>query len=153
MKLTAIYKFKMDTEVPDGDAAIKLTSPEEVGYKKWLNHYLKHAVITFEARLAWVDGNIAVITVPAEVVDEVIDDAAEHDITAESTDLPKVLVPEEIQDDIINAVEASARPDAFTEYTVNEKGEAYVEMIVTEELQASSIQSAFILSGARVDFE
>lgn len=153
MKLTAIYKFKMDTEVPPGDAAIKLTSPDEIGYKKWLNHYLKHAVIAFEARLACIDNNIAVITVPDEIVDEVISDAAEHEINAETTEKPEVLVPEEIQDDIINAVEASARPDAFTEYTVNQNGEAYVEMIVTEELQASSIQSAFILSGARVDFE
>lgn len=153
MKLTAIYKFRMDTEVPKGDIAIRLISPDEVGYKKWLNHYLKHAVIAFEARLASIDNNIAVITVPDEIVDEVIADASEHEIQAETTEKPTVLVPEEIQDDIINAVEASARPDAFTEYTVNEKGEAYVEMIVTEELQASSIQSAFILSGARVDFE
>lgn len=153
MKLTATYKFKMIDRVPEGDSAILLTCPDDMGYHKWLNHYLKHAIISFEARLAWIDNDKAMITVPAEIVEEVVADAEEYDITATEAELPSALVPEEVQDDIINAVEACIRPDRFNLFEVTPAGDATVQMQVIDKIMASSIQSAFILSGARVDFD
>jgi len=98
---------------------------------KLMFRFLKEAVADYEARLASIDGGslrnaipreaFAVITIPEEGVQDIqdlIDDYAalfteefagvEDGIsfTAEKTALPSGLIPEEIQDDLINSVTA-----------------------------------------------
>lgn len=99
---------------------------------KLMCRLLKEAVQTVEARLASIDGGslrnaipreaFAIVTVPAENEDELIGLVNEYaeiyaqefkgiedklSLTAEKTELPKSLIPEEIQDNVINAVNAT----------------------------------------------
>ena len=96
---------------------------------KLLFRFLKHAVQEYDARLAWVSGgNLrnaipreaeAVVTIPAEYKSDFLDEVADFEalyiheyglieddltLTAEETGLPDFLIPEPIQDDLINAV-------------------------------------------------
>ena len=97
---------------------------------KLMFRFLKEAVRDYGARLSSVDGGslrnaipreaFAVITIPGDNVEalwELVSDyqemyryeykGIEHNInfTAEMTDMPATLIPEEIQDDLINAIE------------------------------------------------
>lgn len=98
---------------------------------KLMFRFLKEAVADYEVRLAAIDGGslrnaipreaFAVITVPGEGVQDVMDLIDDYSalfteefagvedgiiFSAESTDLPSGLLPEEIQDDLINGVTA-----------------------------------------------
>lgn len=98
---------------------------------KLMFRFLKTAVAEYEARLASIEGGslrnaipreaFAVITVPAEGVSEIRELAQEMkelfvvefngvenniNLTVEETALPSGLIPEEIQDDLINGVTA-----------------------------------------------
>ena len=98
---------------------------------KLMFRFLKEVVRDYGARLAFVEGGTlrnaipreaeAIITLPkenAETLWELVADYRELyrteyagveeniNITAEMTDLPFLLIPEEIQDDLINAIEA-----------------------------------------------
>lgn len=98
---------------------------------KLLFRFLKEAVADYEARLAGIDGGslrnaipreaVAILTVPAEGVQDVLELVDEYaalftreyagvedgiSFTAEQTELPAGLLPEEIQDDLINGVTA-----------------------------------------------
>ena len=98
---------------------------------KLMFRFLKEAVENYEARLASVSGGTlrnaipfectAVITVPRDGVEDIKHLAEEFQqlfnreydgvednitLTAESTDAPSGLIPEEIQDDLINAITA-----------------------------------------------
>ena len=164
---------------------------------KLIFQFLKEAVADFECRLASIDGGslrnaipreaFAIITVPEEGVQEIMDLLEEYtalfseeykgvengiSFVAEKTDLPTGLIPEEIQDDLINGV--TACPNGV--YRVLPELPSVVETsnnlaIVKsngktveckclirssvesrkEEL-ASMVNSVFSLSGARVDF-
>ncbi|NDW08353.1 aminoacyl-histidine dipeptidase [Dysgonomonas sp. 520] len=97
---------------------------------KLIFRFLKEAVRDYEARLASIDGGslrnaipreaFAVITVQPEDVDDVMELVADYEelyieeykgiedkisFKVEKTELPKTLIPEEIQDNLINAVE------------------------------------------------
>lgn len=99
---------------------------------KMLFRLLKDAVSTVEARLSSVDGGslrnaipreaIAVVTLPEENVQDLFDLVSDYEyiykkeykgvetnfsLKAEKIDLPKTVIPEEIQDNLINAVVAS----------------------------------------------
>lgn len=217
VNLKAVMKYRLDKNLPDGDEAVKLTlfglrgghSGMDIHLGlgnacKLMNRFLKHAVVNFEARLASVNGGTlrnaiprsatAVITVPSEVVDSIIEEARYYQMvyrdefnglepnlvfTAERAELPSALLPEEVQDDLINSVEAAF--DGVWRWTHIEidgkptnghvdtssnmasvktlpDGTAQVLMLIRsmdEERKralASSIQSAFMLAGARVDF-
>lgn len=217
VNLKAVMKYRLDKNIPDGDEAVKITVKGLRGGHsgmdihlglgnacKLMNRFLKHAVVNFEARLASVNGGTlrnaiprrasAVITVPSEVVDSVIDEAAyfqliyrdefegiEPDLifTAERTELPAALLPVEVQDDLINSVEAAfdgvwrwahvevdGKPtNGHVDTSSNmasvktlPDGTAQVLMLIRsmdedrKRALASSIQSAFMLAGARVDF-
>jgi len=217
VNLKAVMKYRLDKNIPDGDEAVKLTlSGLRGGHSgmdihlglgnacKLMNRFLKHAIVNFEARLASVNGGTlrnaiprratAIITVPAEVVDSIIEEARyyqmvyrdefnglEPDIVfyAERTELPSALLPVEVQDDLINSVEAAfdgvwrwshkkveGKPtndhvdtsSNMASVKTLPDGTAQVLMLIRsmdEERKralASSIQSAFILAGARVDF-
>lgn len=171
---------------------------------KLMNRFLKHAVVNFEARLASVNGGTlrnaiprsasAVITVPSEVVASIIEEANYFQMIyrdefngiepnlifkAERTELPGALLPVEVQDDLINAVEAAydgvwrwshieidGKPtNGHVDTSCNmasvktlPDGSAHVLMLIRsmdedrKRAMASSLQSAFMLAGARVDF-
>ncbi len=217
VNLKAVMKYRLDKNIPDGDEAVKLTLMGLRGGHsgmdihlglgnacKLMNRFLKHAVVNFEARLASVNGGTlrnaiprratAIITVPSEVVDSIIEEARYYQMVyrdefdglepdlvflAERAELPTALLPAEVQDDLINSVEAafdgvwrwshSKSSEGATNGQVDTSsnlasvktlpdGTAQVLMMVRsmdEERKralASSLQSAFMLAGARVDF-
>lgn len=217
VNLKAVMKYRLDKNIPDGDDAVKLTIKGLRGGHsgmdihlgrgnacKLMNRFLKHAVVNFEARLACFTGGTlrnaiprhasAIITVPSEVVDSIIEEARyfqmiyrdefdgiEPDLvfTAERVELPTALLPVEVQDDLINAVEAAydgvwrwshieidGKPtNGHVDTSSNmasvktlPDGTAQVLMLIRsmdedrKRALASSLQSAFMLAGARVDF-
>jgi dipeptidase D len=95
-----------------------------------MNRFLKDVVRNYEASLAGVQGgtlrnaipreSFAIITIPEQLSDDLMDLVQEYEdlfneefagieqgitFEAEKTELPKSLIPSEIQDDLINAVE------------------------------------------------
>lgn len=208
--MVASFGYRMDAAVPAGDRAVRLSLRGLQGGHsgmdihlgrgnaiKLLCRFLKHAVVNFEARVASIHGGslrnaipreaTAVLTVPAEAVDELLEEVAYYqelfryelrvsdpDITfmAVETELPQSLLPEEVQDDILNAIEAAH--DGVLRYVPGQQvvetssnlalvetndGEARVIFLIrsmNEEMKralASQLQSAFLLAGARVEFE
>lgn len=212
--ITASFRYKLETGVPDGDVAVLLSLKGLKGGHsgmdiqlgrgnacKLMVRFLKHIVVNFEARLAYIHGGgvrnaipreaEAVITVPSEVVDELLDEVnyyadlfryelrgVDEDVifTAVVTNEPENILPEVVQDDILNSLEAAHdgvlrfSPDvpdvvetssnlATIEMTNSgDAGECRVCIMVrsmNEEMKralASRLQSAFIMGGARVDF-
>lgn len=208
--MVATFKYRMDNVVPEGDVAMRLSlSGLKGGHSgmdihlgranacKLLFRFLKHAVVNFEARLAEVHaGGVrnaipreaeAVITVPAELVDDMIAEVAYYEelyqyewrgiepslkFTAEVTQLPTALLPEEIQDDVINSIVGChdgvlrMSPDlpqvvetssnlALVETSDEETRIVFLIRSMNEEQKralASQLQSVFMLGGARVDF-
>ncbi|MBR0036474.1 MAG: beta-Ala-His dipeptidase [Bacteroidales bacterium] len=212
--ITATYRYKLEPGIPEGDTAVLLTLKGLKGGHsgmdihlgrgnacKLMVRFLKHAVVNFEARLAWVQGGgvrnaipreaSAVLTVPSEVVDDLLDEVAYYAdlfryelrgidpgvvFAAQVIDDPESLVPEEVQDDILNSLEAAH--DGIFRYvpdmpnvvetssnlaTISMEhaegaGLCSVTMMVrsmNEEMKralASRLQSCFILGGARVQF-
>lgn len=163
---------------------------------KLLFRFLKHAVQEYDARLAWVSGgNLrnaipreaeAIITIPAEYksdfLDEVIDFEAlyiheygliEDDLalTAEETGLPDFLIPEPIQDDLINAVvgcrNGVARMipgvpevvETSSNLAIVRSSEGSIEVLILirsssesmKQALVSSLESVFLLAGAKVE--
>ena len=133
-----------EVNVPEGDVALKVSLKglkgghsgvdihlQRANANKLMFRFLKTAVAECEARLASIDGGslrnaipreaFAVITVPAEGVEDLMDLVDEYEtlfveefagvennisLTAEEVELPAGLIPEEIQDDLINGVTA-----------------------------------------------
>ena len=165
---------------------------------KLLFRFLKHAVVNFEARLAEVKaGGLrnaipreahAVITIPGELLADMKEEVAAYEemyrelygtqdpnitFTAAEVAVPKSLLPEEIQDDVINCIEAchdgvwrmlphhqnivETSSNLASVETDNE--ETRVVLLIRsmdEEMKralASQLESTFILAGARVDFD
>ena len=208
VNMTARLKYRLDTEIPEGDAAVRIMlSGLQGGHSgmdihlhranacKLMNRFLKHLVVSFEARLGSFNSGtlrnaipreaVAIVTVPAEIVDEVVEEAAYYEelfrdeygeseptlcFRAEPAALPKALLPEEIQDDLLNAIEAChngvwSMGEGYVDTSsnmahvqTNDCGEAEVLLMVrsmNEERKracASAIQSAFLLAGFGVDF-
>ncbi|MGL5787802.1 MAG: aminoacyl-histidine dipeptidase [Bacteroidales bacterium] len=208
--VTASIQYKEETEMPEGDIALKISVTGLKGghsgcdihlgranANKLLFRFLKPAVAEYEARLSWVKGGslrnaipreaFAIVTIPAEAKEEFMEMADEFaadiredyrgvetsiQFTVEETEMPKTLIPEEIQDNIINAIVAvqngAARfltdmPDVV-ETSSNmaiisaENGTFSVKFLVrgsNDNLKmdlASSIESTFALAGAKVEF-
>ncbi len=212
--IKADFQYKLEKGIPEGDKAVCVSiSGLKGGHSgmdihlgrgnacKLLVRFLKHVVVTFEARVAAIHGDglrnaipreaSAVLTVPAEVVDELIDEVAYYQdlyryelrgvdegvtFTATMVDDPEWLLPEEVQDDILNSIEAA--PDGLFRYSPDlpgvvetssnlaairmeqegNNGRCDVIMMVrsmNEEMKralSSRLQSCFILGGARVEF-
>ncbi len=97
---------------------------------KLMFRFLKEAVRDLGARLSWIDGGslrnaipreaFAIVTIPGDNVEALWEFIADYEeiyrteykgvetnirFAGEMTDLPKTLIPEEIQDNLINAVE------------------------------------------------
>lgn len=163
---------------------------------KLLFRLLKEAVKTVEARLSSVDGGslrnaipreaFVIVTLPPENVDalmELVDDFAEAYreeyagiennllLRAEKTSLPTILMPEEIQDNLINAIEAAPNGVAgmlqsfkgIVETSTNlasvksSKEKIEVKFLTRSSSESkkyaldSSIESLFSLAGAKVE--
>ncbi|MDO4497260.1 MAG: aminoacyl-histidine dipeptidase [Bacteroidales bacterium] len=211
VNLTAKLRYKMDENLPEGDVAVRLSITGLKGGHsgmdihlgrgnavKLMTRFLKHVVVGYEARLAsFVGGTLrnaiareaeALITVPAEVADELMQEVEYYNelfkyelrgvdegvsLTAQAVEMPAALIPEEIQDDLLNCIEAAhdgvlrMSPDLpsvvetssnlASVYTSSE-GVANVVMLVrslNDEMKralASRLQSCFVLGGMKVDF-
>lgn len=165
---------------------------------KLMNRFLKDVVSNYEARLASIKGgslrnaipreSFAILTIPEQLSDDLIDLVYEYQslfreeyagieesisFKAEKTEIPESLLPVEIQDALINAVEGSPNgvismlaefPDvvesslnlALVESS-NERID--VKLLVRsssesrKEWVCSSVESVFSLAGARVEFD
>lgn len=164
---------------------------------KLMNRFLKDVVTNYEARIADIQGgslrnaipreSFVVLTIPAQLSDDLIDLVSEYEtlfredfagiedsisFKAEPTDLPAYLLPEEIQDDLINAVEGC--PNGVISYLADFPGvvesSLNLAMVKTTEEQievkllvrsssesrkdwvCSSVESVFQLAGAKVEF-
>lgn len=165
---------------------------------KLMNRFLKEVVSNYEARIASIQGgslrnaipreSFVVLTIPGQLSDDLLDLVAEYEelfrndfagieegisFKAEPTDLPKHLIPEEIQDDLINAVEGC--PNGVISYLADFPGVVEsslnlalvqssedgieVKLLVRSSSESrkdwvcSSVESLFLLAGARVAFD
>lgn len=163
---------------------------------KLLVRFLKEAVRDFDARLSSIDGGslrnaipreaVAVVTVPADGLDDLLNLVKDYETVykaeyasiepnlsfkPEKITLPETLIPEEIQDAVINAVEACQNGvismltdiEDTVESSTNlaliksEKGKILVQFLVRSSSETrkfavcSSIESAFLMAGAKVD--
>jgi dipeptidase D len=199
-----------EVEIPEGDVALKVSLTglkgghsgvdihlQRANANKLMFRFLKTAVAEYEARLASIDGGslrnaipreaFAVITVPEEGIDDIIDFVKECEelfieenkgvednitLSVEQVELPKGLLPEEIQDDLINGVTACFNgvfrfiPELPTVVetsnnlaiiksdgkTVGLKSLIRSSVETRKEELASQIESAFALAGAKVEF-
>ncbi len=165
---------------------------------KLMNRFLKDVVRNYEGRIASIQGgslrnaipreSFVVLTIPEQLSDDLIDLVGEYEalfredfsgiedgisFKAERTDLPKTILPEEIQDDLINAVEGC--PNGVISYLADFPGvvesSLNLAMIQTSEESievkllvrsssesrknwvCSSVESLFLLAGAKVEFD
>lgn len=165
---------------------------------KLMNRFLKELVRNYEARLASIQGgslrnaipreSFAVVSIPEQLGDDLMDLIKEYEklyrsefagieetisFKAEKVEMPKTLIPVEVQDDLINAVEGCPNgvmsmladfPDTV-ESSLNlalvesspEKVE--VKLLVRsssesrKEWVCSSVESIFMLAGAKVEMD
>lgn len=165
---------------------------------KLMNRFLKDVVSNYEARLASINGgslrnaipreSFAVLTIPEQLSDDIIDLVSEYqdlfreefagieegiNFKAERTDIPESLIPVEIQDALINAVEGCPNgvismlaefPDVVESSLnlalVDSSNEMIdVKLLVRsssesrKEWVCSSVESVFSLAGAKVEFD
>lgn len=165
---------------------------------KLMNRFLKEVVGHYEARISHIQGgslrnaipreSSVVLTIPGGLSDDLMDLVAEYErlfredfagiedgisFKAEKTDLPATLIPEEIQDDLINAVEGC--PNGVISYLADFPGvvesslnlalvqsteeSIEVKLLVRsssesrKEWVCSSVESLFLLAGAKVEFD
>ena len=195
---------------PEGDVALKVTikglkgghsgldiSLGRANANKLLFRFLKEAIISYEARLAAVEGGNmrnaipreawAIITVPAEEQVEIEKLVSEYEAlfndeyrllenpivcTVESVATPELIIPEEIQDDLVNAI--TACPNGVFRYipaipdTVESSLNLSIIIADSEKIEvkclirssvdskkeeiASMVESVFTLAGAKVEF-
>lgn len=164
---------------------------------KLMNRFLKEVVRDYEARLASINGgslrnaipreSFVVLTIPSHLEDDLIDLVDEFQtqfredfagietgisFKAEKTDMPEFLLPVEIQDDLINAVEACpngvisnlADFPGVVESSLNlalvqsASDKIEVKLLVRSSSESrkewicSSLESLFQLAGAKVEF-
>ncbi len=165
---------------------------------KLMNRFLKEVVKNYEARVAAIQGgslrnaipreSFVVLTIPEQLSDDLLDLVAEYEemfrndfagieegisFKAERTDLPKTVIPVEVQDDLINAVEGC--PNGVISYLADFPGVVEsslnlalvqssdegidVKLLVRSSSESrkdwvcSSVESLFLLAGARVEFD
>jgi dipeptidase D len=163
-----------------------------------MNRFLKEVVSNYEARIASVQGgslrnaipreSFVVLAIPEQLSDDLLDLVAEYEelfrndfagieegisFKAERTDLPKTVIPVEVQDDLINAVEGC--PNGVISYLADFPGVVEsslnlalvqssdegidVKLLVRSSSESrkdwvcSSVESLFLLAGARVEFD
>ena len=164
---------------------------------KLMNRFLKDVVANYEGRIASIQGgslrnaipreSFVVLTIPEQLSDDLIDLVNEYEslfredfagieenisFKAERTDMPGTLLPEEVQDDIINAVEGC--PNGVISFLADFPGvvESSLNLALVESTDdsveikllvrsssesrknwvCSSVESLFLLAGAKVEF-
>jgi len=209
--LDANISFAYDeVEIPEGDVAFKVSLTglkgghsgvdihlQRANANKLMFRFLKDAVADYDARLASIDGGslrnaipreaFAVITIPADTVEDMIDyvkfcedlfveeyKGVENNITfsIEQIENPNGLMPEVVQDDLINGVTACFNgvfrfiPELPTVVEtsnnlaiIKSDGKSIIlrslirsSVDSRKEELASIIESAFALAGAKVEF-
>ncbi len=165
---------------------------------KLMNRFLKDVVSNYEARLSSIKGgslrnaipreSFAILTIPEQLSDDIIDLVSEYQslfreeyagieesisFKVEKTDLPESLLPVEIQDALINAVEGSPNGvismlSEFPDVVESSLNLALVEssneridvkLLVRSSSESrkqwvcSSVASVFSLAGAKVEFD
>ncbi|MDR0421870.1 MAG: aminoacyl-histidine dipeptidase [Proteiniphilum sp.] len=165
---------------------------------KLMNRFLKDVVTNYEARIAVIRGgslrnaipreSFVVLTVPEQLSDDLVDLVSEYEalfredfagieenisFKAERTDMPGALLPEEVQDDLINVVEAC--PNGVVSYLADFPGivesslnlalidssddSIEIKLLVRSSSESrkdwicSSLESLFDLVWAKVEFE
>ncbi|WP_106831860.1 aminoacyl-histidine dipeptidase [Parabacteroides pacaensis] len=164
---------------------------------KLMFRFLKEAVCDYGARLSFIEGGslrnaipreaFAIFTIPGDNVEALWELVADYQdlyneefkgiennisFTAEIVDLPEILIPEEIQDDLINAIEGCQNgvitmlaefPDTVessSNLAVVKSSEELIEIKIlvrssSESRKAalcSSLESVFALAGAKVEY-
>lgn len=164
---------------------------------KLMFRFLKEAVCDYGARLSSIDGGslrnaipreaFAVITIPGDNVEALWELVADYrdmfreeyagienkiDFVADMTDLPATLIPEEIQDDIINAIEGCQNGvismlndfpgtvESSSNLAIVRSSNELIEIKIlvrssSESRKASvcsSLESVFSLAGAKVEY-
>lgn len=209
--LNISFQYKDDTNIPEGDIAVKVSLTGLKGghsgvdihlgranANKLMFRFLKEAVQDYGARLSSIDGGslrnaipreaFAIVTIPGdddcegfwELVGDYQDlfnteyQGVENPISfvAEKVDLPETLIPEEIQDDLINAVEGCQNGvigylhdfpgtvETSTNLALIKSGPGIIEIRIltrssSETKKAaicSSLESIFSLAGAKVEY-
>lgn len=164
---------------------------------KLMNRFLKDVVTNYEARIASINGgslrnaipreSFVVLTIPEQLSDDLIDLIGEYEslfredfagieekisFKAEKTTMPESLLPEEVQDDIINAIEGC--PNGVMSYLADFPGvvesslnlalvqstndSVEVKLLVRSSSESrkdwtcSTVESLFLLAGAKVGF-
>jgi dipeptidase D len=164
---------------------------------KLMNRFLKDVVSNYEARLSSIQGgslrnaipreSFVVLTIPEQLSDDLMDLTAEYEalfredfagieenisFKAEKTELPTSLLPEQVQDDLINAIEGC--PNGVMSYLADfpgvvesslnlalvtaSEGIIEVKLLVRSSSESrkdwvcSAAESVFLLAGAKVDF-
>ena len=164
---------------------------------KLMNRFLKEVVSNYEARIASVDGgslrnaipreSFVVLAIPEQLSEDLIDLVDEYEqlfrddflgiedaisFKAERTDMPKSLLPVEVQDDLINAVEACS--NGVISYLADFPGvvESSLNLALVKSIEqsievkllirsssesrkdwiCSSVESLFSIAGAKVEF-
>ncbi len=165
---------------------------------KLMFYFLKEAVSNYEVRLSFIDGGslrnaipreaFAIVTLPEEDVKDFLELMNEYEVIfkeeyktvelnlsfkAEKTDLPKTLIPEEIQDSLINAVVGCQNGvismltdfEGIVETSTNlasiksQPGKIEAKMLARSSSETrkdeicSSLESVFALAGAKVSIE
>lgn len=165
---------------------------------KLMFRLLKEAVRDYGARLSVVEGGslrnaipreaIAIITIPGDNVEAVWELIADYQemyrdeykniennimLTAEMTDMPGTLIPEEIQDDLINAVEGcqngvlsmladfpgTVESSSNLAIVKSSGGQIEIKILVRSSSESrkesicSSLESIFSLAGAKVEYD
>ena len=202
------FRYK-EVPVEEGDVALKVSltglkgghsgvdiNLQRGNANKLMFRFLKDAVADYEARLASIDGGslrnaipreaFAVITVPEDDVEDIVDFVKEYEelfieefkgveekisFTVEQVGLPTGLIPEEVQDDLINGV--TACPNGVLRFIpelpevvetsnnlaiIKSDGNSVILRTLIrssvesrkEEL-ASMVESVFLLAGAKVE--
>lgn len=164
---------------------------------KLMFRFLKEAVCDYGARLSWVEGGtlrnaipreaFAVVTIPGDNVEALWELVADYrdlfndeykgientiSFEAELTDLPATLIPEVIQDDLINAIEGCQNGvismlaefpgtvESSSNLAVVKSADELIEVKIlvrssSESRKAavcSSLESIFALAGARIEY-
>jgi len=205
------FAFVNRVPVPDGDVALQIDltglkgghsgvdiNLQRANANKLMVRFLKDAIEDLEVRLASLEGGNmrnsiprdahAIITVPAEGVDDVLQmvddfedlfireyDGVEDDLhfTAKRVDLPHGLIPEEIQDGLINALTVCPHgvyrmipemPDVVETsnclsiiQTLDNK--VLIKCLIRSSVEsrkdemASIVESSFLLAGAKIEFD
>lgn len=166
---------------------------------KLMNRFLKDVVSNYEARLADIQGgslrnaipreSFVVLTIPEQLSDDLLDLVSEYEtlfredfagiedaisFKVEKTDMPSTLIPMEVQDDLINAVEGCpngvisflADFPGVVESSLNlalvkksAPGVIEVKLLIRSSSESrkswvcSSVESVFTLAGAKVEFD